>query len=85
MENHHLTKSSRTKYLNWLGREKLVCDRCGEELFPGDLIHRCGRVLCRKNSCDLDLSGNKNCRFYHSKCFEELFFDSEGGERVKNV
>jgi hypothetical protein len=75
MGNVQLTEGSQRRYLNWLRREKLVCIGCGEELRPGDEIHRCGKLLRRENQFDVKLSGNKNCRFYHAECFEGLFLE----------
>ena len=70
-----LSDSSYKKALKWLGREKLVCERCGEELHPGDRIHRSGRVYLRKNPYNGRLHPNENCRFYHAECFERLFLE----------
>lgn len=73
--NVHLKKGSLRRYLNWLGRERLVCECCGEELHPGDEIRRVGKVLWRKNPWDLQVLGNKNCRFYHRSCHNSLYLE----------
>jgi hypothetical protein len=70
-----LTHAGYRKYLNWLGREKLFCERCGREIRPGDKIHRSGKLYARKNQWDDEISGNENCRFYHRNCFEELLIE----------
>ena len=70
-----LTQTGYRKYLNWLGKEKLFCFKCGEEIFPGDQIHRCCKVLVMNNLWDQDLSANDHCRFYHAECYDELFIE----------
>jgi hypothetical protein len=69
-----LSMGNYRKFLNWLGRERLVCAVCGEELHPGDEIHRCGKLKVKYNQLG-DEHGNKNCRFYHSGCFQGLYIE----------
>jgi len=72
-----LTKGNYTKFLGWLERERLLCEKCGEEIHPGDEIHRCGKMYARENQWG-EPQGNPRCRLYHSECFEELFFEEKG-------
>ena len=69
--NTQLTRSSFSKYLNWLGVKALVCFRCGDDLLPGDYIHRCGHIRIKNKFREVYV--NPHCRFYHSRCFEGLF------------
>lgn len=62
------------KFLMWLQREKLVCERCGVELHPGDLIHRCGSVFATNTQWGAR-EPNKSCRFYHEECFQSLYIE----------
>lgn len=62
------------KFLIWLERDILVCASCGEEIRPGDLIHRCGRVFVKHNPWG-DRRPNKRCRLYHAECFQSLYIE----------
>lgn len=73
-----LTQGNYEKFRIWLERERLFCARCEREIFPGDEVHRCGKIYAKENQWGRP-RGNKYCRLYHSECFEQLFFDSEGG------
>ena len=50
----------------------IACARCGEELHPGDEIHRIGRVYSKNNQWR-QICGNKNCRLYHEDCYTSMF------------
>jgi len=67
-----LTPGSHCKYLKWLQAEKLICDRCGKEIHPGDVVHRNGRVYGVKNYGDKHVIPLGSCRFWHLSCYEEL-------------
>ncbi len=71
-----LTERGYRKYLNWLGREKLFCFRCGKEIHAGDQIQRAGKLLIFHNQWDESPLGNDACRFYHAECYEQLFISA---------
>lgn len=71
-----LSRGFHKKFRAWLHRERLVCFRCGEELHPGDQIHRCGQVkVVDHRDPQKRYVGNVNCRLYHARCFESLFLE----------
>jgi hypothetical protein len=70
-----LSRRIHSKLLKWLGREQLICEVCGEEIRPGDHVHRCGKVSVWENQWAEERSGNPFCRFYHSECFGGLYIE----------
>jgi len=67
-----LTEGGRQKYLGWLKRERIVCERCGKEIHPGDWIHRSGRIYFFRNPWEKKCVPLDCCRFWHLSCYAEL-------------
>jgi hypothetical protein len=58
-----LTETWRSKLLKRMGREELICYRCGERVEIG----------CEIRSYTRAGTPRHHMRLYHRKCFEELF------------
>lgn len=69
------SESGYKRVLNWLGKEKLICERCEREILPGDEYHRAGNLLIWDPVNRVERIGNPNCRFYHRSCFEEMLIE----------
>lgn len=70
-----LSEGGHTKYLRWLKLDQLICVRCGKVIHPGDQIHRSGKVYTIKNPWEKRCNPLGSCRFWHLKCYEELFVE----------
>ena len=70
-----LAERDHKRYLKWLGRERLICEVCGEEILAGSMIHRAGELHIKENPWADEVVSNENCRLYHIECFEGLFLE----------
>ena len=63
---YRISQATISRNLKWKGEEELLCYRCGEKISIGDWIHRCHNYTALK-------ARSKDARFYHLRCWEDLF------------
>jgi len=66
---YRISARTLTNNMKWKGVKELLCHRCGVKISVGDWIHR------SESHCSLRAPLRKDARFYHLRCFEELFLD----------
>ena len=63
---YRIKARSLNRNLNWRGEKELLCHRCGKKIVAGDMIHR-------NHNYDGLTKHSKDARFYHLKCWKEMF------------